>query len=300
MLAEANCRLFGIQHTFIIDIFVVAGWTIIFTTSATLGLRRGIKKLSDINVWVAITLVTFIFIVGPTVFMIDTFTNSLGVISNNFFRMSFYMDPIRKTGFPQDWSIFYWAWWIAHGPFMGLFVAKVSKGRTFKEIIFNLLIWGPLGCAIFFVVFGNTAMYQEINGIFPVLETMKQSGAPTAIIGSITSLPGKYFILVLFVIIGFVYSATTVDSSAYTIASVASRDLRPDQEPFKFNRTFWAIALGAIAIALMNIGGLNVLKTSSLIVAVPLTFIMLITIFSLFSWLKEDKAELTQVTTIKK
>jgi len=296
MLAEAISRLFRIEHTFLIDIIIVCIWTGIFTTSAALGLRKGIKRLSDFNVWVAFILCGLIIIVGPTRFIIETFTNSLGLMFNNFIKMSFYMDPIGKSSFPQWWTIFYWAWWVAYGPYMGLFITKVSRGRTFREIIIAVCTAGPLGCALFFAVFGNSALHMELNGIFPVVQTMNEVGAPAAIVGSIMALPIAIVILILFCILGFVYSATTVDSSAYTIASVASKDLKPDQEPRGWNRVFWALALGGLALVLMNIGGLQALQTSSLIVALPLMIIIVISVFSLFKWLKQDKAEVTQVT----
>lgn len=299
MLAEAISRLFRIEHTFTVDIIIVCIWTGIFTTSAALGLRRGIKRLSDFNVWVAFILLGLIFIVGPTRFILETFTNSMGIMFNNFIKMSFYMDPIGKSSFPQWWTIFYWAWWVAYGPYMGLFITKISKGRTFKEIIIAVCAAGPAGCALFFGIFGNSALHMELNNIFPVVKTMNEVGAPAAIVGSITALPIAIVILILFCILGFVYSATTVDSSAYTIAAVASKDLRPDQEPRPWNRIFWALALGGLALALMNIGGLKALQTSSLIVALPLMIIMVISVFSLLKWLKEDKAEITQVTPEK-
>jgi len=171
---------------------------------------------------------------------------------------------------------------------MGLFITRVSRGRTFKEIILAVCTVGPLGCALFFAIFGNTALHMELNGIFPVVQTMNDMGAPGA-------LPMALLLLVLFCILGFIYSATTVDSSAYTIAAVASKNLAPDQEPRAWNRIFWALALGGIALALMNIGGLKALQTSSLIMALPLMAIMVVSVFSLFKWLKQDKAEETQV-----
>ncbi len=297
MLAEAISRLLGIPHTFAVDVIIVVIWTGIFTTSVALGLRRGILRLSNFNVWIAFGLLGLILIVGPTRFIIETFTNSIGLMFNNFIRMSFYMDPIGKSSFPQWWTIFYWAWWVAYGPYMGLFITKISKGRTFKEIILAVCLAGPLGCALFFGIFGNSSMYLQLNKIFPVVQTMNDVGAPAAIVGSITALPLAIVILILFCILGFVYSATTVDSSAYTIAAVASKDLRPDQEPRPWNRIFWALALGGMALVLMNIGGLKALQTTSLIVALPLMIIIVISVISLFKWLKEDKAEITQVAT---
>ncbi len=288
MLAEAISQMFGIAHTPTVDMFVVIIWTAIFTISVTLGLKKGIKVLSDINVVAVLILCSIIFVIGPTFFMINMFTDSMGLMIKDFARMSFYTDPIRRSMFPQWWTIFYWAWWVAYGPYMGIFIARISKGRTFRDLAITVTLAGSAGCALFFMIFGNNAMHAELNNIYPVLDTMKADGAPAAILGVLMNMPLKWVILPLFIFVGFVYSGTTVDSSAYAIATVASKDMKEGQEPVLFNRAFWAIALGAIALVLMKIGGLAPLKTSSLVVGVPLVFLMGLSILSLLKWLKED------------
>ena len=291
MLAEAIAQLFKIPHTPTVDMFVVIIWTIIFTISVTLGLKKGIKVLSDINVVAVLILCSLIFVIGPTFFMINMFTDSMGLMIKEFARMSFYTDPIKRSMFPQWWTIFYWAWWVAYGPYMGIFIARISKGRTFRDLAVTVTLAGSAGCALFFVIFGNNAMYAELNNVYPVLDTIKASGESAAILGVLMQLPLKWLILPLFIFVGFVYSGTTVDSSAYAIATVASKDMKEGQEPALFNRAFWAIALGAIALVLMKIGGLAPLKTSSLVVGVPLVFLMGMSIVSLLRWLKEDFPE---------
>lgn len=288
MLAAAVCRMFGIEHTPNVDLFVVFIWTIIFTVSVVLGLKKGIKILSDINVVAVFILCGIILIVGPTFFMINMFTDSMGLMIKEFARMSFYTDPVGKSMFPQWWTIFYWAWWIAYGPYMGIFIARISRGRTFRDMALTVTLGGSAGCALFFMIFGNSAMYAELNGVYPVLDTMKADGAPAAILGYLMNLPMSGLILPLFIFVGFVYSGTTVDSSAYAIATVASKDMKEGAEPALFNRAFWAIALGAIALVLMKLGGLAPLKTSSIVVSVPLIFLMGMSIISLKKWLKED------------
>ncbi len=288
MLAEALSRLIGIEHTFSVDIAVVCIWTAIFITSVTLGLKKGIKLLSDVNLVAVLLLCFIVFVGGPTFFMMNVFTDSFGLMLSEFGRMTFYTDPIGKSMFPQWWTIFYWAWWAAYGPYMGIFIARISKGRTFQEIGLTVTLAGSAGCMLFFMLFGNNMMYAELNNLFPVLDTMKDEGAPAAILGVLMQLPMEWLILPLFVFVGFVYSGTTVDSSAYVMASIASKQLHDGQEPTRYNRLFWALILGVTGLVVMNIGGLEPLKTASIIIGLPLAILMTISFFSLLRWLKED------------
>jgi BCCT family betaine/carnitine transporter len=297
MLAEAISQLVGIEHTFSVDIAVVAIWTCIFVTSVVLGLKKGIKVLSDINIVALIILCAILFIGGPTYFLVNTFTDSIGLMLSEFSRMAFYTDPIRRSLFPQGWTIFYWAWWVAYGPFMGIFIARISNGRTFQDVAVSVTLAGSAGCAMFFMIFGNNAIYSEINGLYPMIETIKNESASAAILGVLMQMPLNWLILPLFILVGFVYSGTTVDSSAYVLASITSKNLREGQEPTIVNRLFWAVALGGSALVLMNVGGLAPLKTASLVVGLPLVFLMGIAFLSLLKWLKEDQPHLIPETT---
>jgi BCCT family betaine/carnitine transporter len=291
MLAEAISQMFGIEHTTSVDMFVVVIWTAIFTASVTLGLKKGIKVLSDINLVAVFLLCALILVFGPTFFMLNMFTESMGLMMREFPRMAFYTDPVGRSMFPQWWTIFYWAWWVAYGPYMGIFIARISKGRTFRDLTTTVLLAGSGGCALFFMLFGNNAMHAELNNLYPVLDTMKDQSASAAILGVLSQFKMQWLIMPLFIFVGFIYSATTVDSSAYSLAAVASKDTHGGLEPMLFNRAFWAIALGGIALVLMKIGGLAPLKTSSLVVGVPLVFLMGISYVSLLRWLREDNKD---------
>jgi betaine/carnitine transporter, BCCT family len=292
MLAEAISQQLGIVHSFGVDMSVVIIWTAIFVTSVVLGLKKGIKVLSNINVIALIIFCIILFVGGPTFFMLNLFTDSIGLMTKDFARMAFNTDSIGRSMFPQWWTIFYWAWWIAYGPYMGIFIARISKGRTFREIALTVIFAGSAGCAIFFMILGNNAIFSELNGVYPVLETLKEQSPSAAILGVLSQMPLYWLILPLFIFVGFVFSGTTVDSSAYVLASVTSKDLKEGQEPVVYNRFFWAIALGGTALVLMNVGGLEPLKTASIISGLPLIFIMGISFFSLIKWLKEDKPHL--------
>jgi BCCT family betaine/carnitine transporter len=174
---------------------------------------------------------------------------------------------------------------------MGLFVARISRGRTIREVITANLLWGSVGCWLFFAVFGNTALHDQLTGRVPVISIMNEISPQRAIVAVVEKLPMGFLVLVLFLIMCFIYSATTLQASAYTIAAVASRDLVAGvSEPQRWNRLFWALALGAIAVALMYLGGLGPLQTVSLIVSVPLIFVIGLSVWSLLRWLREDNA----------
>ena len=290
ILSESISTLLSIERTFGLDALVIAVWTAMFGTTVYLGMEKGIKRLADANVYLGFALCAFVLVAGPTVFILDTFTNSIGLLVTNFVRMSLYTDPVGASGFPQTWTVFYWAWWIAYAPYMGLFIARISRGRTVREVIFANLVWGSFGCWLFFTVFGNTALHDQLTGKVPVIEIMNQVSPQAAIVAVVEALPTGTFVLVLFVAMCFIYSATTLQASAYTIASVASRDLvAGESEPRRWNRLFWALALGGMAVALMYLGGLKPLQTASLIVALPLIFIIILSVWSLLRWLKEDQ-----------
>jgi len=290
ILSESISTLTGIERTFALDAFVIVVWTAIFGTTVYLGMEKGIKRLADANVYLGFFLLAFVLIFGPTVFILDTFTHSLGLLATNFLKMSFYTDPVGQSGFPQTWTVFYWAWWIAYAPFMGLFVARISRGRTIREVVGANLVWGSLGCWLFFATFGNTALHDQLNGTVPVIKIMNEVSPQAAIVAVVNALPLGTFVLILFVAMAFIYSATTLQASAYTIASVASRDLvAGESEPLRWNRLFWALALGGMAVALMYLGGLKPLQTASLIVALPLIVVIGLCVWSFLRWLKEDQ-----------
>jgi BCCT family betaine/carnitine transporter len=289
ILSESISTLTGIARTFALDAFVIVIWTAIFGTTVYLGMERGIKRLADLNVYIGFFLCAFVLAFGPTVFILESFTNGVGVMASNFLKMSLYTDPVGESGFPQRWTVFYWAWWIAYAPFMGLFVARISKGRTVREVVTANLVWGSLGCWLFFALFGNTALHDELNGVVPVIQIMNEVSPQAAIVAVVNALPLGTLMLLLFLAMAFVYSATTLQASAYTIASVASKDLRAgESEPLRWNRLFWALALGGMAIALMYLGGLEPLQTASLVVAFPLMFVIALCVWSFLRWLKQD------------
>ncbi|MBC2721670.1 BCCT family transporter [Desulfosporosinus sp.] len=288
LLAEAASSLFGLQQSMGLNMAILAIWTLIFGFSVYTGLYKGIKVLSNINVYLALAMLVLILLAGPTVFILSVFTDSIGVLFNNFFRMSFYTDPIAKSGFPQSWTVFYWAWWVALAPYMGLFVARISKGRTLKQLIVAELLWGTLGCWAFFGVVGGYTLHLEFNKILPLSTLLSESGGPATIIAVLNTLPMPQVVLVLFLLLEFVFLATCLDSSAYVCASMATKNLAENEQPARWNRIVWALALAAVGVAILSLGGLSAIQTSSVVAAVPLILVLVILTMSFMKMLRED------------
>jgi BCCT family betaine/carnitine transporter len=272
--------------SFSLRLGVVAVWTLLFGTSVSLGLKRGIRVLAGVNVALALALLGFVLAVGPTAFILALSTSSFGLMLDSFFRMSLWLDPVTKSGFPEEWTLFYWAWWIAYAPMLGLFVARISRGRTIRQLVLGEIVWGSLGCAVFYWIWGSYALHLETSGLVDISGALAASGIPAAVIAVLGSLPGSTFVTLAFTILCFVFLATTLDSAAYVIASVCTRDLPGDQEPARWNRLAWAGVLALVATGLLAVGGVKAAQTSTVVVALPLIPILVVLTWSLMRWLR--------------
>ena len=130
----------GLPESFSLQIIILLVWTALFTVTVWAGLKKGIAKLASLNTYIAYFLLIYVFIIGPTTFILNTWCNSLGLMLSDFFKLSLWTDPISNGGFPEAWTVFYWAWWVAYAPMMGLFVARISKGRTIRQVVFGELV----------------------------------------------------------------------------------------------------------------------------------------------------------------
>ncbi|MUK90427.1 BCCT family transporter [Ornithinibacillus sp. L9] len=259
--------------------------TAIFAVSSYSGLQRGIKVLSDLNLWLVLFILGFIFLFGPTVFISETTITSIGILLDDFFRMSTWLEPLANisgfpnTGFPEAWTVFYWAWWLVYAPFVGLFVARISRGRTIKEMILGTMIYGTVGCILFFGVLGNYGLYLQLTGTFDVLAFMNEHGAPAAIIAILNQLPISTLIVAVFTILAIIFLATTFDSASYILAAVAQKTVQGG-DPLRWHRLFWAFTLCIMPLTLMFIGDLETLQTASIVSGFPIIFIMFLLAWS--------------------
>ncbi len=291
MIAGGFARLLGLQHDFTLEIAVVLLSICIFGTSAFLGLQKGFKRLADFNVYLAFCLLFFVLAVGPSIFILKVGTNSVGLVLQNFVRMNLWTDPIQNSGFVENWTIFYWAWWVAYAPFVGIFVTRISRGRTIRQVVGGMLVFGSLGAWLFFIVFGNYALHLELEGAIRITEIMQEGSREAAAVISqvMDTLPLGKVTLSAFVLISLIFLATTYDSASFSLASVSTQRLKAGENPARWNRLFWAASLGVLPLALLFIdGGLKVILSTTIVVSLPLLGVGVLMAISLSRMLKED------------
>jgi BCCT family betaine/carnitine transporter len=285
--------LLDLEESTGLNMLVLFVWTVLFSYSAYMGLGKGIKVLSDINISLAFALLLFVLLVGPTIFILKLWVNSVGLYLDNFIRISLWTDPVSGSGFTEQWTVFYWAWWIAYAPMMALFIARISRGRTIREVILNEVLWGSVGCMAFFAIWGGYAIFLETEGMILVSEILKEKGTHGAVIAILQSLPGGWLILGLFTLLCFIFLATTLDSAAYTLASVSTKYLSGSQEPARWNRLVWAFLIAFVGVALLLVGGLDIVQISTLVFSLPMMGVLILLCFSLIKQLRSDFPELS-------
>ncbi len=293
MISACASLLFDLEHTFALDASVTGLCAVLFGASVYRGLEGGIRRMSDLNAWVALAFLGLIVAVGPTLFILKTGTNSIGLVLQNSLRMSLYTDPIAATGFVEDWTVFYWAWWIAYAPFFGLFLTRISRGRTVRQLIFGTMFLGTAGCALFFTVLGNYSMWLQRSGGLDVLGVMEDRGPHAAIAESIATLPLPGLALAVFAAVALISVATTYDSASYSLAAASTRGLTEGNHPARWHRVFWAFTLAVLPVTLMFVGGRSGLQAAVLVVSLPLLFVGALLAVSLLRTLRSLDSEPT-------
>ncbi len=289
-LATAGlAQVLNIEITRVLELSIIAVITVIFATSSYLGLKKGIKILSDVNVLMTFVLLIFIFIAGNTVFALNIGTTAIGVMGQNFIRMSSWLDPVGQTQFPQTWTVFYWAWWGAYAPFMGMFIAKISRGRTIRNMLMGAIGYGSAGCAMFFIIFGSFGLELHLSGTLDVVSSLSAMGGPQTVIAIFEQLPFSTFGIGLIAVISIVFMSTTFDSASYVLAAVSQKQLRQDEDPLRWLRLLWAFSLALVPVGFMLMNSpLQVLQTVSIVAALPVSIIVIITAVSFVKMVNRD------------
>jgi BCCT family betaine/carnitine transporter len=293
LVTRMASAVFGIEESFALNLAVLAVWTLIFGWSVYRGLDRGIRVLSDINVGLALFLLVFVLVVGPTAFILNLWANSFGLVIDNFIRASFWTDPIARNRFPQDWTIFYWAWWFAYSPMMGIFVGRLSRGRTVRQVVVNGVLWPALGSSAFFAIWGGYAIHLTTQNLLPVDQILTAEGMPAAVVAILQTLPLAKVTLVAFALLSFVFLATTLDSSAYAVACVCTREMPAHGDPPRWLRMLWTFAIAGLGVGLLKVGGLDAVQLSTLVGAFPLLFVFVLLALSFWRLIHRDFSGLT-------
>jgi BCCT family betaine/carnitine transporter len=286
-IAASTAELLGIQTSFSLQMIVMSVCIGLFGVSVYLGIDRGIRRLSDLNVYLILGLLAFILVVGPTLFILKTSVNTVGFMMQNIIRMMTWTDPVENGGFVESWTIFYWAWWIAFALPIGVFVTRISRGRTIRQVILSMIFFGTAGCWIFYFILGNYSLSLELNESFSVTQSLADNGMYVTVENIISTLPFGAWALALFIVVSVISVATTYDSASYTLASTATAELKEGDNPARWHRLFWALILGLLPIFMMFVGGLQIIRSGVLLASVPLLFVGVAMAYSLVKSLRQ-------------
>lgn len=274
--------LFGIPETNGVRVVVITVITILFMISAVTGLDKGIKWLSNANVSLCGILIVLGLIIGPTLMIINTFTNSIGIYLSTFIRESFQIDPFGNNEWYGWWTIFYWAWWIAWAPFVGTFIARISRGRTIREFVTGVLLAPTLASFVWFAVFGTM-------GINTGLEVAKEAiqSTSTAYFVVMNQYPMGTAISMVTVVLLTTFFVTSADSATFVLGMMTSNG---DLNPTTKRKVTWGVIQSALALSLMLASdkALGMLQTASIAAAFPFIFIMLFAMVALVKALREE------------
>lgn len=289
LVTDVLCSVIGIKSTFGMNLAIIIILSVIYSLSSYIGIQKGMSKISDWNVKLVIIFTIGVLVCGPTLFILNNVTQSFGLMIQNFVHMSLFTDPIGNSGFPGAWTVFYWLYWITYAPFTGIFIAKVSKGRTIRSVILNTLVSGSLGCFLYFGVLGSLSLERQITGIVDMVGMLAAGSDTLAIIEVMRSLPGGPVFMIAFCISSLLFLATTLDGAAFTMASTSTIGLKEGEEPSPFLRLFWCIMLALVPLAMIFIGAdLNTIKSCAFITSVPVIFIMIVLLYGWLKWMRQD------------
>ncbi|MCC2956146.1 BCCT family transporter [Massilia sp. IC2-477] len=279
--------VFGLAISPASQVAIIVVTAAMFIASAVSGVEKGVKLLSNVNMAMAALLALAVFLLGPTVAIIDTFTNTLGSYASEIVRMSLRATPFRDSSWVANWTIFYWAWWISWSPFVGLFIARVSRGRTIREFIIGTVLAPSLAAFVWFSIFGGTALYLEIWQHIPLADAVKADLATTLFamfealpFGSIMSMVATLLVVVFFV---------TSGDSAVLVLGMMSRG--GDPNPPARTKLVWGILIAGIAISLLLAGGIDAVQTATILFALPFALVIVLMVIALWRALREDWQE---------
>ncbi|MDP5030211.1 choline BCCT transporter BetT, partial [Paraglaciecola sp.] len=267
------------------QIYLMVGIIAIAIVSVSTGLDKGIRILSEVNMLLAVALLLFVIILGPTVFLLTAYVQNTGAYLSDIVRNTFNLFAYEKTDWIGGWTIFYWGWWLAWAPFVGLFIARISRGRSIREFVLGVLVVPTAFTLFWMTVFGNSAIDLVFNQGQELLGQMVNENTAVALFVFLENFPFSHvlsFIATLMVVIFFV---TSCDSGAMVVDMLCSHG--NNNTPL-WQRVYWAILVGVVAAALLYVGGLSALQTMTIATALPFSIILLVAIVGLFKALRVE------------
>ena len=276
------------ENSFSLQMVVIAVVMSLAIFSAISGVGKGVKILSELNLTLAFSLLIFVLVAGPTLYLLSAFSDNIGTYLSNLVQLSFktYVYEQEHTGWFSGWTILYWAWWCSWAPFVGLFIARISKGRTIREFIFGVLVIPSMFGILWFTVFGNTAIWLNDGEAAGTLGQMISS-PETLLFKFLDYLPLSGVTGLVSLVVISLFFITSADSGIYVLNNIASRD-KSLAAP-RWQAVMWGVLMSVVAIVLMQSGGLANLQAMTLLVALPFAMLMLLMCFSLWKGLNADK-----------
>ena len=284
--------LFGIPNTLTVQFIIIAFVTSLACGSLMLGLDKGIKRLSDINMGLTGILLAFMVILGPTLFIFDSFIENVGNYLANIVTLSTWSEAYSGTDWQSAWTIFYWAWWVSWSPFVGVFIARISRGRTIREFVFGVLLIPMTILFFWFTAFGGVAIQMELLAaispdlVSPGLVAAVQADTGSAIFKLVEYYPFTKPITLLIVVMIVLWFVTSSDSASFVIDMLTAGG---DTNPPKIQRLFWAIMQGVIAAILLAAGGLGALQAAAIVAGLPFALVIFVMMYALLRGMSRDR-----------
>ncbi len=279
--------LTGIPNTPMVQVGLIVVVMGAATVSVMSGLGRGVRRLSELNLVLAILLMLFVLAVGPTGFLLKALVQNFGLYLDHFFVRTFTLYAYEPRGWMADWTLFYWAWWIAWSPFVGMFIARISRGRTVREFVLGVLLVPTAFTFIWMTVFGNTAIALDMGGAAGSISRAVADDLSTALFYFFEQLPGVAITSTLAVLLVAVFFITSADSGSLVIDTIASGGAGDSP---RWQRLYWCGFLGLAAALLLLAGGLGALQAATLVAALPFTLIMILLAAGLIRQTSADRS----------
>jgi len=280
--------MFGMEVSITNQMLLIAVISIIATGSVVSGVGKGVRILSELNLWLSIAILVFLLVWGPTRFLLGTLLQSTGDYLANVIPLSLWTDANKDSPWQGWWTAFYWGWWIAWAPFVGMFIARISRGRTIREFVLGVLLVPTFLAFVWITLFGGTALWIELFADGGIVEAVKNDvtlalyttfdSMDAGVVGTIFSFVATLLIATYFV--------TSSDSGTLVINTLISMG---DEEPPMGHRIFWGLGEGVVAAVLLLAGGLGALQTASIVAALPFSIIMIFMCWGLVRGLREER-----------
>ncbi|MGC9354552.1 MAG: BCCT family transporter, partial [Mariniphaga sp.] len=277
-------HLFNMPDTITTQVILITVITLAATGSVVAGLSGGVKRLSQMNMFLGAVFLLFMLIVGPTLFITDSFIQNIGGYVQNFFELSSWTETYKQSDWQSDWTVFYWAWWVSWSPFVGMFIARISRGRTLKEFVLGVLIVPTLLTFLWLSTFGGSAMYLELNSIADIASAVTGNIA-TSLYVLLEQFPLSAVTSVVGVVLVTSFFVTSSDSGSLVVDSLTAGGKLDAPVP---QRIFWALTEGAVAAVLLIGGGLGALQTAAISTGLPFAVLLIVLMWSLLKGLRKE------------